>query len=500
MMKNILNLKSEDARLFFLKQESYLTLELPEYITFVNILNSIEKIVKNRVLTKEDLNKANKNETVNHILYGNKDGKYAWRKYEIINPLLYVSLVNVICAKDNWAYIQTRFKEFQADKSIECDSIPTLASGKQKQKGTEILNWIEKIEKKSLALSLEYDYLYQTDITDCYGSIYTHSIPWAIHTKEASKKKRDYDDLFGNQIDKHIQAMSFGQTNGIPQGSVLMNFIAEIILGYADLELSKKLKYDLKVKKFHILRFRDDYRIFVNDISDGDKILKCLSEVLLNLGFRLNVNKTCFNEDVISGSIKKDKMYSMFLEHMPASLSRQELIQQLLMVQQIGILYPNSGTLEKRLWKILEIVKDKNFYLQEKVVVSILVDIAYNNPNTVPRVAALISNCIARLDKIKQVEFIHLIQSKICKLPNAGLLEIWIQRMAINYKIKFSFEEKICHIVYGKSENLFDVNWIDNKSIKTLITSNIYIDKRKLVKMNNRIDKKEVQTFISHYS
>ena len=36
--------------------------------------------------------------------------------------------------------------------------------------------------------------------------------------------------------------MSYRQTNGIPQGSVLMDFIAEIVLGYADYLFSIKMK------------------------------------------------------------------------------------------------------------------------------------------------------------------------------------------------------------------------------------------------------------------
>jgi hypothetical protein len=34
--------------------------------------------------------------------------------------------------------------------------------------------------------------------------------------------------------------MRHGQTNGIPQGSVLMDFIAEMVLGYADTLITKK--------------------------------------------------------------------------------------------------------------------------------------------------------------------------------------------------------------------------------------------------------------------
>jgi hypothetical protein len=29
-----------------------------------------------------------------------------------------------------------------------------------------------------------------------------------------------------------MQGMNYGQTNGIPQGSVLMDFIAEMVLGF----------------------------------------------------------------------------------------------------------------------------------------------------------------------------------------------------------------------------------------------------------------------------
>jgi hypothetical protein len=36
-----------------------------------------------------------------------------------------------------------------------------------------------------------------------------------------------------------MRGMNFSQTNGIPQGSVLMDFIAEMVLGYIDERLSQ---------------------------------------------------------------------------------------------------------------------------------------------------------------------------------------------------------------------------------------------------------------------
>jgi RNA-directed DNA polymerase len=57
-----------------------------------------------------------------------------------------------------------------------------------------------------------------------------------------------------------------------------MDFICEIVLGYADLELSDRLKA-AGLTEFRILRYRDDYRIFVNSPQIGEAILKSLSQL-----------------------------------------------------------------------------------------------------------------------------------------------------------------------------------------------------------------------------
>ena len=500
MSKNVLSLNSNDAKKFFLDQEAYSNIELPPYFSFGKTISAINKKIKESILTSADLARAKKHETVNHVLYGNKDGKYAWRKYELINPLLYVSLVNIITNKDNWLFLQNRFKEFQQDKNIECESIPVLKRNKSKQKASQISQWIENVEKKSLILALEYKFLYQTDITDCYGSVYTHAIPWSIHTKQESKAKRGYDQLFGNKIDQHIQAMSCGQTNGIPQGSMVMDFIAEMVLGCADIEISKKLQELLREKKFHILRYRDDYRIFVNDISDGDIVLKCISETLIDFGFRLNTAKTSHCADIITGSIKPDKIEVLKYGAVPKKLSKKDLMDQLMIIQQTGKHFPNSGTLKNRLSKILDAVQSKNFYNQQEVVTSLLIDIAYNNPNTFPVIATLVSSCISGLSLKSKKDLLIRIEEKMCNLSNIGLIEIWMQRIAIKFKFKLSLKEKLCKLVYGETETIFITDWIDNASIKTLIDNKSYIDKNKIGKMKTVIDKREIQLFNNYYN
>ena len=172
-------------------------------------------------------------------------------------------------------------------------------------------NWWNNVEQKSIELSLKYNWIGITDITDCYGSIYTHSIAWALHGISTAKINRK-ETLIGNAIDKKIRNMTYGQTNGIPQGSLLMDFIAEIVLGYGDLLLTEILEKE-KIEDYTILRYRDDYRIFTKDESTLNKILKLLSENLSTLNFKMNTQKTTISNDVISKSIKRDKIEALDL-------------------------------------------------------------------------------------------------------------------------------------------------------------------------------------------
>ena len=113
----------------------------------------------------------------------------------------------------------------------------------------QITNWWESIEQETIKQALRYSYLAMSDITDCYGSLYTHSFEWALDEggKQGAKERKKLnvslgDDGLGARIDGKLMNLNNGQTNGIPQGSTLMDFLAEIILGYADLQLTEKIK------------------------------------------------------------------------------------------------------------------------------------------------------------------------------------------------------------------------------------------------------------------
>lgn len=190
-MKDILKLTNEEAKTLLLKQESYSNISLPEYFSFQELLDKIDKTLKGKKISDFRDKSPRDLENVNYKLLSNKDGKFAWRPFQLINPAIYVSLVNSITKESNWKILKDRFAVFQANDKIECHSLPAISESEAKtNKTAQILNWWQMIEQKSLTLSLDFKYVLHTDIADCYSSIYTHSIPWAIHTKLKAKKKQ----------------------------------------------------------------------------------------------------------------------------------------------------------------------------------------------------------------------------------------------------------------------------------------------------------------------
>jgi hypothetical protein len=389
-------------------------------------------------------------------------------------------LVHKITEEKNWELIKNRFNKFKKIENIKCASIPIVKNEKQTQK--QILTWWKDIEQESIRLSLDYKYIFITDITDCYGAIYTHSIPWALHGKKNEKINKGKVIGIGNHIDKLLQSMQNSQTNGIPQGSILMDFIAEMVLGYADLKLSKKITD----KDFKILRYRDDYKIFVNDINLGEKILKALTEVLSGLNMRLNADKTKISSNIIESSIKPDKLFLL-----SQNISSKNLIKQLLFIKEVSMKYPNSGSLTKLLSGFFDQIYKRKNYQGIEVILSIVVDIMYHNPENYPQCSNIISEIINdkafKLDKIKTI---NRIIKKFKDLPNTEYLEIWLQRISIKFDPIIEFDSRLCKKVNDENVNAFNSKWL-NLNIQKLNIEDI-IDRDKLDKLSATMAKDEV--------
>lgn len=224
-MPQIIELPSADARAHFLKGSSYFNGDFPGYISFEPILQAVAEVLNGGDYHGFKSAKPHELPNVNYNFTANKDGRFAWRPFELIHPALYVSLVNALTEEANWVAVQQRMESFKGGV-VECCSAPVVSSDHQTDVAAQILGWWQAVEQRSLALSLDFTHLLHTDVTDCYCSLYTHSIPWAIHGLAAAKDGKKNATLLGNVVDSHIQAGRYGQTNGISQGSVLMDFVA----------------------------------------------------------------------------------------------------------------------------------------------------------------------------------------------------------------------------------------------------------------------------------
>lgn len=480
---------AEEACTFLLKSASYCSIDVPDYLNFTHVLTETAKVLDSAKLSSMQDHSPRDEPGVNYTLLANKDGRHAWRPFQVIHPALYVSLVQILTAEDAWKLITDRFTAFSSRPRIDCLSIPVESQTKRSDQAEQVTQWWQGFEQRSIELSLEYSYVLHADISDCYGSIYTHSIPWALHTRPIAKATRKRSDLVGNEIDGAIQDMREGQTNGIPQGSVVMDFIAEMVLGYADELLAERLDA-AGVTEYHILRHRDDYRVFVNNPELGELILRTLTEVLIDLGLKLNGSKTSQAQPVVRASLKPDKW--AWLLHKQRDLNLQK---HLLGIHAHGTEFPNAGSL-----MIAMSAFHKRLMRAKKVraplpMIGVALDIAIHSPRVFPACAAVISRLLQELDSDQERrDVLQKVLTRIRTLPNVGTMEVWLQRISHPIQAELSYEEQICEIVRRPGGNLWNNDWISSNPLLTALGHDI-IDREALTNLSVVVQPDEIDLF-----
>lgn len=447
-----------------MKESSYFNGDLPSYISFEPILNNVETVLKGGSYAAFKSKNPKDLPNINYNFIANKDGKFAWRPYELMHPAVYVSLVNVICALENWTHITKRLSEFE-DGAVDCCSAPVMSLDNQADVATQIKSWWQSVEQRSLVYSLEFSHILHTDVTDCYGSLYTHSISWALHGLEEAKRKKGGNSLLGEKIDSHIQAGRYGQTNGISQGSVLMDFVAEIVLGYVDQQINSALDNQAD---FRILRYRDDYKIFSNSDDRAEEILEIISDKLRSVGMKLGVAKTFLCRNVVEGSIKPDKLAGIDLQDL-GDANAKTIQKQLLRLHSFGQRFPNSGALRRLVSEFHTKISTQTENPDDlEVQVAIAADIAFVSPATFPAVAAILSHLISLASTEEKARLWTKVHKKMARVPYNGYLEIWLQRVTQPRAVGMTFtsDEPICQIVNGQSPDLWENDWIASDDLK----------------------------------
>jgi hypothetical protein len=538
MAKTILQLNNREASSFLMKPEQYCTSELPEYFDFSKVLEYAKKSLGNRQLESCKTNVTPDSLSgVSLEILTNKDGKYGVRPLTLPNPFLYTFLVNVICKKHAWSQIQECFKMYSVSKIKAC-AIPVVPDDSKKEpfhKSTSILNWWSTMEQMPIELSLRYRYMFMSDITNCFGQINPQSIDWALSRKDTEWETDDNHGL-AHSIIRLLKAMQGGRNIGIPQGSALFSFIAEIVLGYADLLLSKAIKEAGITEDYAVLRYVDDYRIFCNNRDVLEQISYLLQHVLESLNFRMNTSKTRISETILADAVKPDKAFYIFntpIESKKGGIDFDGFQKHLYFIFEFAKRFPNSGQLKvqlsgfstriERYLKPRKSKKSKGKLLLdenglhereestifkpkflEKIapMVAIATQIAVDNvaaANHALRVVSLLLNVVD--DEIIKDELIDLVYNKLRHQPNSAYLQIWLQNIThqVGKTDSFNYDMPLCRLLDGTLTDLWNNDWIlpeiaDNLPYDTICNAEI------LAKTNRVITFREARAYTESYS
>lgn len=504
--KSLLDLTPTQAKNFFLLNESYVSFNLPKYFDFEPVLRATaSELEKDKNYIKD----GSEPRKEFYELYMNKNNGLDWRSLKILNPINYVEMVLKVTEEENWTALKD-FLKTNCPKNIVCTSMPKVPNYYTSQKATSIIDWLQNTESEALKMSLKYEYLVTTDISNCYDSLYTHLLPRSLNgdlnSKCPTNKSLDKDvssnpkyvlQKLGNDLDTSLRQLNEGKTIGIPQGNIVSDFLAEIVLYGIDKELETRIEAIEVDMDYRILRYRDDYRIFCNTREDIDKICKELTMLLAEFGLKLNTEKTVVNTDLVDSAIKDDKWYRL------TQRTHSEILKnEFLTTYKFSGLFPNSGALVTDLYSLRDRLVNETYINREdaEVFIAIASQIFLTNPRCFDIAASIISALMAHTEDNK-TEYIEAINKKMEKNVNFEIQEVWLQRMTINHKIplKTSGKNSLVNIVQKVLNNegcpcLWEIDHL-KLNYRNILQDTSIINEKTLSSIPDVISTKEVRVF-----
>ena len=198
-----------------------------------------------------------------------------FRRMGIPNPISYYKLVKLIL--ENWEEIKQHIDKSNYSLTKTSESVSPYS-------GMDREHSFKERNLRRLSIRANSSYILKVDINRFYPSIYTHSLPWALHSK--TKARRDNKSvLLGNKLDKAFRDCQDRQTNGIPIGPITSLVGAEVILSSIDQSLFKEIGPNA-------FRYIDDYEFGVSTYSEAESAHSLIEGLLNKFELSLNPLKT----------------------------------------------------------------------------------------------------------------------------------------------------------------------------------------------------------------
>jgi hypothetical protein len=331
--------------------------------------------------------------------------KHIRRNLGIPNPLHQIQLCQVL--NDYW----TEINKLVSSSNISL-STPTACSDGKRALVPALDAEHSQLTVERAIRSAGYRYCLYTDISRYYSTIYTHTIPWAIHTKKLAKTKRNKNSTYyGNCIDKCVRNTQDGQTLGIPIGPDSSLVISEIIGAKIDNLLQEEIKDELRG-----IRYIDDYYLYFNERSKAEYVLAKLHKVLQEFELDANPTKT----SIIELPEPLEALWLSDLKSYPLNSNIRHQQSQILSffnkVFEYSKVFPNDYVLKYSLAKTSRVlIHQDNWSLYESFVLSSIIaepsvlptatEILYsyqlkNYPLNLEKISATIASVIAYHSKL----------------------------------------------------------------------------------------------------
>lgn len=130
--------------------------------------------------------------------------------------------------------------------------------------------------------------------------------------------------------------------------------------------------------------------------------------------------------------------------------------------------------------------------------IAIVVDIAYHNPRTYAICTGILSKLLSFIESNdERLRLAERIWKKFEKIPNTGHMQIWLQRVTFPLDSPIEYDELICKLVAGRSERLWNSDWISSPELKATVEASKIVDCKIRNAIKPVIPLKEIELFLS---
>lgn len=218
------------------------------------------------------------------------------RRMGIPHPVPYSRLVMHI--RDNWASLESKLDSEKSQIKPEWHSDGRIIH----------MDYVDHAAEHGRFTKLSHGkhYMVKADISNCFPSIYSHALDWALRTRPVAKAdSRPSSTAWEYWLDTYARSCVNNETKGLLIGPAVSNLLSEIVLQRVDDALSG----------FAYLRYVDDFSAYFSTRDEAEEFLVQLQRALAVFRLDLNRRKTHI---VSLREGAGDAWMSEILSHLPA--------------------------------------------------------------------------------------------------------------------------------------------------------------------------------------